>query len=293
MSVAAARVLPDGADLPRRDRPPGTAANLARRTHAPRLVLVYESGTIGAKPEMLPLSIGDGILAETADAVVPLVEIFNLWLQPGRIDVGFLGAAQIDRFANINTTSSGLLPRAPGATSRGGRSARDRRLLPPDRDRHAPQPGEVRREARLRHLGRARVGAREPRAPGPARRRAEHRHHRPRHPRARSRRRRSSSSPIYTRRVARDRDPGGDLLGATRVPGARDHRRRRARRSWPRSGRSSETRPGGAREPAGRGERGLADLGRVERRAGFRAVAAAGAGGDPGVRCGAAGVELE
>jgi glutaconate CoA-transferase subunit B len=86
---------------------PSTAANLARRTHAPDLVLVYESGTIGSKPDSLPLSIGDGILAQTADAVVSVPEIFNYWLQPGRVDVGFLGAAQIDRFANINTTVIG------------------------------------------------------------------------------------------------------------------------------------------------------------------------------------------
>src|SRR5262249_16958697 len=83
------------------------AANLARRTHAPRLVLVYESGTLGAKPGTLPLSIGDGILAETADAVISVPEVFNYWLQPGRIDVGFLGPAQIHRFANINTTVIG------------------------------------------------------------------------------------------------------------------------------------------------------------------------------------------
>ena len=113
MSVAAARVLPDGASCLVGIGLPSTAANLARRTHAPRLVLIYESGTIGAKPEFLPLSIGDGILAESADAVVGIVEIFNLWLQPGRIDVGFLGAAQIDRFANINTTVIGTSYRAP------------------------------------------------------------------------------------------------------------------------------------------------------------------------------------
>jgi glutaconate CoA-transferase subunit B len=70
-------------------------------------VLIYESGTIGAKPDRLPLSIGDGMLAETADAVVSVPEIFNYWLQPGRIDVGFLGAAQIDKFGNINTTVIG------------------------------------------------------------------------------------------------------------------------------------------------------------------------------------------
>jgi glutaconate CoA-transferase, subunit B len=107
MTVAAARELTDrtvcfvGIGLP------STAANLARLTHAPRTVLVYESGTIGSKPPTLPLSIGDGELAETADAVVPVPEIFNYWLQGGRIDVGFLGAAQIDRFANLNSTVIG------------------------------------------------------------------------------------------------------------------------------------------------------------------------------------------
>jgi glutaconate CoA-transferase, subunit B len=107
MTVTAARSLRDrmtcfvGIGLP------SEAANLARATHAPNLVLIYESGTIGAKPSRLPLSIGDGILAETADAVVSVPEIFNYWLQPGRIDVGFLGAAQLDRFGNINTTVIG------------------------------------------------------------------------------------------------------------------------------------------------------------------------------------------
>ena len=70
-------------------------------------MLIYEAGAIGAKPTRLPMSIGDGILAETADAVVSVPEVFNYWLQPGRIEVGFLGAAQIDRFANINTTVIG------------------------------------------------------------------------------------------------------------------------------------------------------------------------------------------
>jgi glutaconate CoA-transferase, subunit B len=107
MTVAAARELSDrtvcfvGIGLP------STAANLARLTHAPRTVLVYESGTIGSKPASLPLSIGDGELAETAAAVVPVPEIFNYWLQGGRIDVGFLGAAQIDRHGNLNSTVIG------------------------------------------------------------------------------------------------------------------------------------------------------------------------------------------
>jgi glutaconate CoA-transferase subunit B len=107
MSVAAARALRDGTACFVGIGLPSTAANLARRTHAPNLVLVYESGTIGAKPGRLPLSIGDGVLAETADTVVGVPEVFNYWLQPGRIETGFLGAAQIDRFGNINTTVIG------------------------------------------------------------------------------------------------------------------------------------------------------------------------------------------
>jgi glutaconate CoA-transferase subunit B len=123
MTVVAARALSDetvcfvGIGLP------STAANLARLTHAPHTVLVYESGTIGSKPTTLPLSIGDGELAETADAVVPVPEIFAYWLQGGRIDIGFLGAAQIDRFGNLNSTVIGdydkpkvRLPGAGGAS---------------------------------------------------------------------------------------------------------------------------------------------------------------------------------
>jgi glutaconate CoA-transferase, subunit B len=107
MTVSAARALSDGMICFVGIGLPSAAANLARATHAPGLVLIYESGTIGAKPGLLPLSIGDGILAETADAVVSVPEVFNYWLQPGRIDVGFLGAAQIDKFGNINTTVIG------------------------------------------------------------------------------------------------------------------------------------------------------------------------------------------
>jgi len=107
MTVSAARALRDGMTCFVGIGLPSAAANLARATHAPGLVLIYESGTIGAKPGLLPLSIGDGILAETADAVVSVPEIFNYWLQPGRIDVGFLSAAQIDKFGNINTTVIG------------------------------------------------------------------------------------------------------------------------------------------------------------------------------------------
>src|SRR5712691_12561125 len=107
MAVAAARRLRNGTVCFVGIGLPSTAANLARATHAPGCVLIYESGTIGAKPFHLPLSIGDGELAETADAVVSVPEIFGYWLQAGRIDVGFLGAAQIDRWGNLNSTVIG------------------------------------------------------------------------------------------------------------------------------------------------------------------------------------------
>jgi len=119
MTVAASRELKDGAVCLVGIGLPSEAANLARATHAPGCVLVYESGTIGTKPDVLPLSIGDGVLAEHADSVVPVPEVFNYWLQAGRIDVGFLGAAQLDRFGNINTTVVGPYDspkvRLPGA----------------------------------------------------------------------------------------------------------------------------------------------------------------------------------
>jgi glutaconate CoA-transferase subunit B len=107
MAIEAARRLGDGTVCFVGIGLPSLAANLARATHAPGCVLIYESGTIGAKPEELPLSIGDGELAETADAVVSVPEMFAYWLQGGRIDVGFLGAAQIDRHGNLNSTVIG------------------------------------------------------------------------------------------------------------------------------------------------------------------------------------------
>lgn len=119
MTVAASRELCERAVCFVGIGLPSEAANLARATHVPGCVLVYESGTLGAKPDILPLSIGDGVLAEHADSVVSVPEIFNYWLQAGRIDVGFLGAAQIDRYANINTTVVGPYDdpkvRLPGA----------------------------------------------------------------------------------------------------------------------------------------------------------------------------------
>jgi len=113
MTVAAARKLHNGTVCFVGIGLPSAAANLARLTHAPDVVLIYESGTIGAKPDVLPLSIGDGELAETADTVVSVPEIFRYWLQGGRVDVGFLGAAQIDKLGNINTTVIGGSYNAP------------------------------------------------------------------------------------------------------------------------------------------------------------------------------------
>jgi glutaconate CoA-transferase subunit B len=102
---------------------PSAACNLARLTHAPRLKLIYESGTIETKPSVLPLSIGDGELCDTALTTVSVPEMFQYWLQGGRITVGFLGGAQIDRFGNLNTTVIGdyahpkvRLPGSGGAT---------------------------------------------------------------------------------------------------------------------------------------------------------------------------------
>jgi glutaconate CoA-transferase subunit B len=121
-TVVAARRLRDARSVFIGVGRPSTAAILSRMVHNPDLILVYESGTIGAKPYRIPLSIGDGELAETADAVVSVPEMFNYWIGPGRIEVAFLGAAQVDRHANLNSTVIGdydhprtRLPGAGGA----------------------------------------------------------------------------------------------------------------------------------------------------------------------------------
>ncbi len=121
-TVEAARLLRDAKSVFIGVGRPSTAAILARELFNSDLVLVYESGTIGAKPRRIPLSIGDGELAETADAVVAVPEMFNYWIGPGRIQVAFLGAAQVDRLGNLNSTVIGdydkpktRLPGAGGA----------------------------------------------------------------------------------------------------------------------------------------------------------------------------------
>ena len=171
MAVEAARRLDDGAVVLRRHRPaePGREPRAAHACAG--CVLVYESGTIGAKPSELPLSIGDGELAETADAVVSVPEMFAYWLQGGRIDVGFLGAAQIDRHGNLNSTVIGDYDR-PDVRLPGGGGAPEIALGVRDVFVMLRQSrARVRRAARLHD---------EPRRPRPRRR------HRPRRARAAS-----------------------------------------------------------------------------------------------------------
>ncbi|HEX3361221.1 MAG TPA: CoA-transferase [Solirubrobacterales bacterium] len=132
IAIAAARTLSDrqvafvGIGLP------STAAILARRTHAPNLVLVYESGVLETDPPRLPLSVADGALAEHARALVPVPEMFNYWLGGGHVDVGLLGAAQVDRFGNVGSSVVGgtygrpkvRLPGAGGAPEIGAAARR-------------------------------------------------------------------------------------------------------------------------------------------------------------------------
>ena len=107
MIVAAARLLRDGDVVFVGIGQPNLACNLARRTHAPNLNMIYEAGVIGAQPSRLPLSIGDPCLVSGAASICSMYEIFAFYLQNGKIDVGFLGGAQIDRFGNINATVIG------------------------------------------------------------------------------------------------------------------------------------------------------------------------------------------
>jgi glutaconate CoA-transferase subunit B len=107
MTIAAARALRNDDVCFVGIGMPSAASNVARLTHAPGITLIYESGTIATKPDVLPLSIGDGDLCDTALTTVSVPEMFRYWLQGGRVTVGFLGGAQIDRFANLNTTVVG------------------------------------------------------------------------------------------------------------------------------------------------------------------------------------------
>jgi glutaconate CoA-transferase, subunit B len=107
MTIAASRALSNSDVCFVGIGAPSAACNVARLTHAPDITLIYESGTVNTKPEVLPLSIGDGELCDTALTTVSVPEMFRYWLQGGRITVGFLGGAQIDKHANLNTTVVG------------------------------------------------------------------------------------------------------------------------------------------------------------------------------------------
>jgi glutaconate CoA-transferase, subunit B len=122
MTIAAARALTSDDVCFVGIGAPSAACNLARLTHAPGITLIYESGTIGARPTVLPLSIGDGELCDTALTTIGVPEMFRYWLQGGRITTGFLGGAQIDRYANLNTTVIGPYD-APSVRLPGGGGA--------------------------------------------------------------------------------------------------------------------------------------------------------------------------
>ena len=175
MTINAARELRDGQVCLVGVGPPNAAANLARRLQAPGCVLVYESGAIGAKPVRLPLSIGDDDLAETALELVSVPEMFNYWIGGGRIDVGFLGAAQIDPHANINTTVIGPYDepkvRLPGA----GGAPEIAALREVDHRDRAPLPARSSSKldfvTSLAHRARPHGGHHRPRCAAPSRRR--------------------------------------------------------------------------------------------------------------------------
>ncbi len=223
MAVEAARRLRDGTVCFVGIGLPSLAANLARHTHAPHTVLIYESGTIGAKPVELPLSIGDGELAETADAVVSVPEIFAYWLQGGRIDVSFLGAAQIDRHGNLNSTVIGDYDR-PTVRLPGGGGAPEIALGVDEvfvMLRHSPRAFVERLDFETSRRRQRTDRDHRPCDPRAARRRAHARRHPPgRRRRGRDRRHRLGPA----RRGRRARDCPSDPGRAHRPPSTEDER---------------------------------------------------------------------
>ena len=183
MTINAARLLRDGDVVFVGVGIPNLACNLARRTHAPNLYMIYEAGVIGARPSRLPLSIGDPTLVSGAAAVCSMYDIFTLYLQRGNVDVGFLGGAQIDRFGNINATVIGDYAAPQGAPARlrrlDGNCGLGQPLLHHDPAPEAALPGQ----RGLSHLGRVPQRAGRAQASRRARRRPAGRGHRPGHPR--------------------------------------------------------------------------------------------------------------
>ena len=246
MTIAAARALRNSDICFVGIGMPSAACNLARLTHAPEITLIYESGTIATKPDVLPLSIGDGELCDTALTTVPVVEMFRYWLQGGRFSVGFLGGAQIDRFANLNTTVVGPYgkpkTRLPGGGGAPEISSACGEIFIIMRQSHA----QLRREARLRHLVRPRRRRRSSHPAGACDQGPDQARHRSRDLRARSRdpgddghldpsRRDPRCDQGQYRlgralRRQRDRDAGADRPGAFRsARGARPYRARARR----------------------------------------------------------------
>ncbi len=145
---------------------PSAACNLARLTHAPDITLIYESGTLATKPTVLPLSIGDGELCDTALTTVSVPEMFRYWLQGGRITVGFLGGAQIDKYANLNTTVVGPYDKPKVRLPGGGGAPEIATICGEIFIIMAQGKRSLRRQARFHHLARLRRRRRSSRAAG-------------------------------------------------------------------------------------------------------------------------------
>ncbi len=168
MTVQAARLLREGDTVFVGVGLPNLACNLARRTHAPGLVMIYEAGVIGAQPARLPLSIGDPTLVSGALAVCSMYDVFALYLQRGLVDVGFLGGAQIDRYGNINATVIGSYQqpkvRLPGSGGSMEIAAWAQRcyIITPHQRRRFPEQVDFRTSAGFLEGGNARADARLP-----------------------------------------------------------------------------------------------------------------------------------
>ncbi len=166
MTINAARLLRDGDVVFVGVGLPNLACNLARRTHAPNLYMIYEAGVIGARPARLPLSIGDPTLVSGAAAVCSMYDVFTFYLQRGNVDVGFLGGAQIDRFGNINATVIGdynhpkvRLPGSGGSMEIAGWANRCY-IITPHQKRRFPERVDFQTSAGFQHAGRPRPGVR-------------------------------------------------------------------------------------------------------------------------------------
>ena len=166
MTINAARLLRDGDVVFVGVGLPNLACNLARRTHAPNLYMIYEAGVIGARPARLPLSIGDPTLVSGAAAVCSMYDVFTFYLQRGNVDVGFLGGAQIDRYGNINATVIGdydhpkvRLPGSGGSMEIAGWANRCY-IITPHQKRRFPERVDFQTSAGFHHAGRPRPGVR-------------------------------------------------------------------------------------------------------------------------------------